>query len=344
MILAGDVGGTKILLGVYRREGAGVVRERSEVFASEDFTGLAEVVRAFLRHVGMAGGEVEAACFGVAGPVLGNATRTPNLAWEIDGDALAADAGLSRALLVNDLAATAEGILALRPDQLVTLQEGIADPTGNAVLIAAGTGLGMALLPRIPAGDGSSRLHPVATEGGHQDFAPRNAGEEALRVTLAKRYGRVSVERVVSGPGLVATYHHLRETGAAPEDPELRDRIERTDPGRAISRAVLDDGDPLATRALDLFVAAYGAAAGNLALVGLATGGVYLGGGIAPKILPRLQHGPFLDAFRDKGRFRGLMERLPVRVILNPRTAMLGAALAGARLLPPLQDPAASSG
>jgi glucokinase len=276
--------------------------------------------------------------------VLGNATRTPNLAWEIDGDALAAAVGLPRALLVNDLAATAEGMLALRPDQLVTLQEGTADPIGNAVLIAAGTGLGMALLPSIPAAGGTSRLHPVATEGGHQDFAPRNADEEALRDTLAARYGRVSVERVVSGPGLVAIYHHLRETGAAPEDPELRDRIERTDPGSAISRAALDDGDPLAGRALDLFVAAYGAAAGNLALVGLATGGVYLGGGIAPKILPRLQHGPFLDAFRDKGRFRGLMEGMPIRVILNPHTAMLGAALVGARLLPPLQGPAASSG
>jgi glucokinase len=222
-------------------------------------------------------------------------------------------------------------VLVLRPDQVATLQEGEPDPDGNAVLIAAGTGLGMALLPRIPAPGGGLRLHPVATEGGHQDFAPRNAAEFALRESLAKRYGRVSVERVVSGPGLVAIYQHLVETGAAPEDPELRDRIQRTDPGSAISRAALEEGDPLAGRALDLFVAAYGAAAGNLALVGFATAGVFVGGGIAPKILPRLQDGSFLEAFRDKGRFRPLVERMPVRVVLNPRAALLGAARVAAR-------------
>jgi glucokinase len=332
MILAGDVGGTKINLGVYRRDDspAGVTRERSEQFASEDFTNLVEVVRKFLRHVDVRAEDVESACFGVAGPVLDNVTRTPNLAWEIDGYALAAEVRLAKVLLINDLVATAEGMLVLRPDQLATLQEGEADADGNAVLIAAGTGLGMALLPRIPS-PGGFRLYPVATEGGHQDFAPRNAAELALRDSLARRYGRVSVERVVSGPGLVAIYQHLVETGAAPEDPELRDRMERTDPGSAISRAALEEGDPLAGRALDLFVAAYGAAAGNLALVGFATAGVFLGGGIAPKILPRLLDGPFLDAFRDKGRFRPLVERMPVRVVLNPRTAMLGAARVAAR-------------
>jgi len=333
MILAGDVGGTKIALGLYRRAGDGVKRQRSETFASEDFGGLAEVVTAFLRHAEVHAGDVESACFGVAGPVIDNATRTPNLAWEIDGDTVAADTGLPRVLLINDLRANAEGMLALRPERLATLQEGEPDPGGNAVLIAAGTGLGMALLPRVPSGDPAGRLVPVATEGGHQDFAPRNEREFALQRSLAGRYGRVSVERVVSGPGLVAIYHHLREAGEAPEDPEVGDRIERTDPGSAISHAAIEDGDPLAAAALDLFIAAYGAAAGNLALVGFATAGVYLGGGIAPKVLTRLQDGPFLDAFRDKGRFRELVERMPVRVILDPRAALLGAARVAARAL-----------
>ena len=327
MILAGDVGGTKIALGLYRREGdggdAGVKRERSETFASDEFTGLAEVVRAFLRHAGSRAEDVESACFGVAGPVLDNVTRTPNLAWEIDGFALAADTELPRVLLINDLVATAEGMLALPPEQLATLQAGEPDPRGNAVLLAAGTGLGMALLPRIPVAGGDTggeagRLFPVATEGGHQDFAPRDERELALQATLAKRYGRVSVERVVSGPGLVAIYEHLRAAGEAPEDPEVRDRIERTDPGSAISRAALEQGDPLAAAALDLFVSAYGAAAGNLALVGFATAGVYVGGGIAPKILARLQHGPFLDSFRAKGRFRELWSACPSTSFSTP--------------------------
>jgi glucokinase len=261
----------------------------------------------------------------VAGPVLGNATRTSNLAWEIDGDAVAATTRLRRLTLVNDLLATAEGLPALSRDQVHVLQEGRPDPRGNAALIAAGTGLGMALLPRV----GEGRV-PLPSEGGHQGFAPRNEEEDGLLDFLRRRHGRVSVERVVSGPGLVAVYQSLRESGRAPEDPELADRLERTDPGDAISRAAFA-GDPLASAALDLFVAAYGAAAGDLALVALATGGLWVGGGIAPKILDRLAAGLFLAAFRDKGRFRPLMETIPVTVVLDPATALLGAARLAAR-------------
>jgi glucokinase len=259
--------------------------------------------------------------------VLDNTTSTPNLAWEIDGDGVAKDVGLPRLWLINDLLATAEGIPSLGEGELAVLQQGEEDEDGNAVLLAAGTGLGMCLMPRI-----GGRLIPVATEGGHQDFAPRNEREVGLLHELTRRYGRVSVERVVSGPGLVAIYRHLRHAGVAKEDPEVRDRIERTDPGSAISRAALEDGDPLATAALDVFVSAYGAVVGSLALLGLATAGVYVGGGIAPKILSKLQEGEFLAAFRDKGRFRGLVEKMPVRVILNPEAALLGAARVAAGL------------
>jgi glucokinase len=337
MILAGDVGGTKIALGLFERQGDDLERERVETFASEDYNGLASAVRAFFKHAEVDAGSIESTCFGVAGPVLDNRAQAPNLAWEIDGDAVAEELGLGGVWLINDLLATAEGIPTLAEHELAWLQEGEADADGNAALIAAGTGLGMCLLPRV-----EGRLVPVATEGGHQSFAPRNAMEVELMRRLEARYGRVSVERVVSGPGLVALYHHLRETGTYTENAELRDRIERTDAGSAISRAALEDGDPLASAALDAFVSAYGAAAGDLALVGLATGGVFVGGGIAPKILARLQDGPFLDAFRAKGRFRDLVSAIPVRVILNPRTALRGAAqvAAGLGLRHPSDGPA----
>ncbi|HEX2254602.1 MAG TPA: glucokinase [Thermoanaerobaculia bacterium] len=322
LILGGDVGGTKIACGLFADDGA--VRPRlvfGETFAGADFPGLGAVVDAFLARAGVEPERVRSACFGVAGPVIGNATRTPNLAWEIDGLRLAAETRLPRVLLINDLLATAHGVPLLAPSEFAALQEGTVDPGGNVALIAAGTGLGMALLPRL-----SGAFRPVATEGGHQDFPPRDEQEIALLRTLQGRYGRVSLERVVSGPGLVAVYQHLRDSGFAAEDPELRDRMERTDAAAAISRAAQVDGDPLAREALDVFTAAYGAAAGNLALVAFATAGLYVGGGIAPKILDKLHDGTFLAAFRDKGRFRGFMERIPVRVILEPATAMLGAA------------------
>lgn len=326
-LIAGDLGGTNLRLGLFALEpGAAEPRlVHRETFASADFAGLAPVVETFLEAVDVRPEELAAACFGVAGPVLGNATRTPNLAWEIDGDEVAGAVGLGRLTLINDLLATAEGLPALSADQVVTLQEGRPDPRGHGALIAAGTGLGMSLLPLV----GEARL-ALPSEGGHQDFAPRNEEEDGLLDFLRRRHGHVSVERVVSGPGLVAVYHYLKESGRAAEDPELADRIERTDPGDAISRAAFA-GDPLASAALDLFVAAYGAAAGNLALVGFATAGLWVGGGIAPKIADRLVDGPFLAAFRDKGRFAPMMATIPVSLVLEPATAMLGAARVAAR-------------
>jgi glucokinase len=324
VILGGDIGGTKCNLGLFEVVDGGPRLERSQSFHSGDFSGLGEVLRAFLGSDG--GHGVQAACCGVAGPVLDNRTETPNLAWAIDGEQVAREAGLPRVLLINDLVATAEGIPLLTDDQVVTLHPGApgkAGQEGNRVLIAAGTGLGTSLLPAI---DG--KWVPVPSEGGHADFAPRNDDEIGLlRHLQARLGGRVSVERLVSGPGLFHLYEYLRDSGHAPESPEVRAALDRSDdPVPVIGESGLAHRCSLCSRALDLFVAGYGAAAGNLALVGTATGGVYVGGGIAPKILPRIQEGGFLRAFLDKGRFTDFLDAIPVRVILEPRTAMYGAA------------------
>ena len=358
VILAGDVGGTKANLGLFEMSGEGPLKLLAAAsFASSAFAGLAAVVEAFLRQaspvVGAGGGraEVTAACFGVAGPVIDNRTSTPNLAWEIDGGELARGLGLPAVLLINDLVATAEGIPLLADDELVALQAGeprqpqagvetrpgreaSGPAAGNQVLIAAGTGLGMALLPVA----GGVRV-TVPSEGGHADYAPRDADEAALLLYLRRRFGEhVSVERVVSGPGLVVIYEHLRDAGDVAESPAVRAALSAAaspaaggaeaagEPARVIAEAALAGADALCGRALDMFISAYGAAAGNLALTGTAVGGVYLGGGIAPKILPRLAGGSFIRAFLDKGRFETYLRRIPVRVLLNDRTAMLGAA------------------
>jgi glucokinase len=332
LLLAGDVGGTKTNLGLFDPPAGGTPRLlRSGHYASPDFPGLAPMLAAFL---GTDGARVGAACFGVPGPVVGNRTQTPNLAWELDGAEISQVSGIPAVRLINDLVATAEGIPLLGTEDLAVLHPG--DPAaavgrggeGNRVLIAAGTGLGMSLLPWI-----GGRHVPVASEGGHMDFAPRNALEVALASTLGARYGRVSVERVVSGPGLQSLYEHLRGNPEARETPEVVARLGAADdPSRVIAEAALAGESPLCVRALDLFASAYGAAAGNLALVGTATGGVYVGGGIAPKILPKLLDGTFLQAFLDKGRFRSFLAAIPVRVILNDRAAMFGAASVAARL------------
>lgn len=327
MILAGDVGGTKTNIGLFEVV-AGVPRLlRAEKLRSVEYPGLAALLSAFLaRNPGL---EIEIACFGVPGPVLDNRARTPNLAWEIDGDLVAKQAGLPGLLLINDLVATAEGIPLLGEDETAVLQAGMPHPPdepGNRALIAAGTGLGMALLPRI--GD---VWVPVSSEGGHADFPPRNEEEIGLLRYLRERFGRVSTERVLSGPGLFNIYSYLRDARRMPENPLVREALSRgEDPARRIGEAGLatqaDQYCDLCARALQIFTAVYGATAGNLALTGTATGGVWLGGGIAPKILPRLVDGLFIQTFVAKGRFVPFLERIPVRVILNDKAAMLGAA------------------
>jgi glucokinase len=331
-ILAGDIGGTKTNLALFDVAPDGRLGElRTASFHSADYPGLEEVVAAFLAP-GEAGSGIGAACFGIAGPVVDNRVATPNLAWVADGARLAERIPARSVLLLNDLVATADAIPVLAPAETAVLLAGEpsrAADTGNRALIAAGTGLGMALLPRL-----GGAWHPVASEGGHIDLAPRTDEEiDLLRYLRAKLGGRVSVERVLSGPGLVRLYEFLRDTGRAAASPAVEAALaEGSDGGRAIGAEGLS-GIGICAAALHRFAALYGAVAGNVALLGTATGGIYLGGGIAPKILPALRDGTFAAAFVDKGRFRAFLERIAVRVILDDRAALLGAARRAAALL-----------
>jgi glucokinase len=334
-ILAGDIGGTKTNIGLFEVVDGVPQLSRSATFHSAEYPGLAPIVTAFLA-VGPPAA-VRAACFGIAGPVIDNRVTTPNLSWQIDGAQVAAEAGLPAVLLINDLVATAEGIPLLAESDTAVLHAGVPEPPGhegNQALLAAGTGLGMALLPRLPGGNGA--WVPVPSEGGHADFAARNEDEIGLLRYLRERYGRVSIERVLSGPGLFNIYTYLRDIRHAPESAEVREAIAHgDDPARVIGEHGLSEGCALCAKALEMLTAVYGAVAGNLALTGTATNGVWLGGGIAPKILPRLADGLFLQTFLAKGRFVPFLERVPVRVILNQRTAMLGAARRAAATLTP---------
>jgi len=314
VILAGDVGGTKTLLALYDASG-GTLREK--IYPSAEFGSLAEILRRFLGEG--PSGALEAACFAVAGPVVDGRSRPTNLPWELDEPALAEILG-ARVRLVNDLEGAGYGVLALGPEQSVVLQAGV-QRQGNMAVIAAGTGLGEAIVVRTGAGH-----HVVASEGGHADFGPRTELETALLGYLRQEYGRVSYERLLSGPGLQNIYRFLRDSGVATEPEWLRVRMAEEDPAAVISEVGLAADHPLCAQALDLFVSVYGAEAGNLALKAFALGGVYVAGGIAPKILPKLEDGTFSAAFVDKGRLADLMRSLPVRVVLNPRIALFGAA------------------
>jgi len=325
MVLAGDVGGTKIRLALVEDAGGGAPRVlREATLASRAHASLDDAIAAFL--AGGPAGVVEAVCVGVAGPVIDGRCVATNLAWEVSEAQLARAAGARRARLLNDLEAAGHGVLTLDPAALRALQPG-APRRGNVALIAAGTGLGEALL----VWDGRRHL-VVPSEGGHADFAPRTDLEIELLAFLRKEHGRVSYERVLSGPGLLAVYRFLRQGSGVPEPAWLAARMAADDPSAAIAEAALDGEDAVCGRALDLFVSVYGAEAGNLALKALALGGVFVGGGIAPKIVERLSGGGFVDAFRDKGRLADLMATIPVHVVLDDRAALLGAALVGLAL------------
>ena len=318
MILAGDVGGTKTALALFELRDGALVLEREATLPSREFPAFEDAVARFLD--GGTRPAVEAACLGVAGPVVNGRSVTTNLPWQLDEATLAASLPARRVRLLNDLEATGYGVLTLPPTALEPLQRGAAR-RGNMVLIAAGTGLGEALL----IWDGQRHL-VVASEGGHVDFAPRTDLETELLRFLRKELGRVSYERVLSGPGLYNVYRFLRDTGGLPEPSWLHDRIATGDPSAVVSEVGLAGGHPLCVQALDLFVSVYGAEAGNLALKALAVGGVFVGGGIAPKIRAKLADGTFVTAFCDKGRFAELMASIPVSLVLEPRAALLGAA------------------
>ena len=318
VVLAGDIGGTKTLLALAEREGGGVRVVREERYPSRQYPGLAPIVREFLRDVH---DPVVSACFGVAGPVIAGTCRTPNLPWFITERELEEKTGLTRVRLINDFAAAALGVLALPPEALVTLHEGQPEEGGNKAVIGAGTGLGQAAL----YWDGQ-RYRVSATEGGHAGFAPQGELQRELLASLEKTHYPVPAEWVVSGPGLVRAYRFLVQRGVSTW-PEVLQAIARDDPAEVIARHALTKTDLACEQALDLFAAAYGAEASNVALRTLATGGVYVAGGIAPKILSKLQDGTFLTAFLTKGRMSALVERIPLYVVLEPRAGLLGAAL-----------------
>lgn len=328
MILAGDIGGTKTTLAVFEasREAPGFDRDSAivETYDSRRFAHFSEILRDFRDRFQP---QLRAGCIGIAGPVRENRCTATNLPWSLDGADLARSLGVGEFTLLNDLEAAGYGIDVLRADEIEELQAGAANVSGNRAVIAAGTGLGEAGL----FWDGAAH-RPFATEGGHADFAPQNELEIALLRFLQREHGHASWEHVVSGPGLVDIYRFLRASGEIAlddEPPELAVEMASGDPAAAISRYAGRSGgatSPLCARTLDLFVGCYGAEAGNLALKTMATGGLYIGGGIAPKNLERMKNGRFIAAFCDKSRMRPLLEAMPVRVLLNAQTALLGAA------------------
>jgi glucokinase len=322
LFLAGDIGGTKTRLALAEVAGTKVDIVHEASFPSRGYETFDALLGEFLATV-----ESPAhAAFGIAGPVQGSVVQTTNLPWRIDADELLARYGFACALL-NDLEATASGIPALNESDLLTLQPGVPDAAGNAAVIAAGTGLGEAGL----YWDGR-RHRPFATEGGHASFSPGDELEMTFFLYLRQQFGHVSWERVVSGMGLFSLYQFMCLYRKAEPPQWLADEMRDGDAAAAISNAALAGRDEICVETLQRFVSLYGVEAGNLALKIMSRGGLYLGGGIAPKILPLLRDGVFIEAFLNKGRMRPLLEAMPVRVILNDRAALLGAALSASQL------------
>jgi glucokinase len=317
MILAGDVGGTKVHLALYNFTNGNLQHIRDERYPAKDYSGLEEIVREFL-----AADEVSSACFGVPGPVRDGRLRLTNLPWTLDSRELARNLKIEHIFLINDLEANGYGVAELKADQIYTLSEGDASQIGNRALIAAGTGLGEGIL----AWNGKQHV-PMPSEGGHSDYGPRNEDEiDLLRFLKQKYNGRVSYERVVAGMGITNIYDFLRDVRGMEEPTWLRDRLASEDPNAVITELALAAKSEICEKTLDMYVSAYGAEAGNLALKILSVGGLYLGGGIAPRILEKLKDGTFIKSFTDKGRLSQLLINMPVRVILESRAALLGAA------------------
>ena len=347
MILAGDIGGTKINLALYDWENERVEPIREDSVWTADYESLEEVLTEFLEEPTSTESDLDdesededdastkappaespltAACFGVPGPVLNNTCRTTNVPWTIEGDKLAEFLNIPKVRLLNDLEATAYGLPLLKPDEIEDLNPNAPSPPpdGNRALLAAGTGLGESLI----VWNGKD-YQICPSEGGHADFAPNNDMEIELLRYIRTSYLHVSYERVLSGPGLHLIYQFLRDTQKN-EPTWFAEKIPTADPTSLIAEAGLSGKPDICKQALQLFVSIYGAEAGNMALKTLAMGGVYIGGGMAPKILPALQDGTFMKSFLAKGRYKRLLGKIPVRVILNPHTALLGAAFVAA--------------
>lgn len=322
-ILAADVGGTKTWLATFRAEGidsaAPLTMQRASKYSSQSAGSLEQLVGEFLEDEST---PVDFACFGLPGPVTGTHAKLVNLPWEIDAGSLTEKFRFRGCFLINDLVANAYGIGELRAGDFALLHPGAPEASGNMAVISPGTGLGEAGI----FWDGRKHV-PFACEGGHCDFAPRTELELALHQHLLQPYGHISFERVLSGSmGIPNIYKFLRDTGRVAETPAVADLLRTRDPGAVISAAASDASCPLCVQTMEIFTTILGAEAGNLALKTMATGGVFIGGGIAGKILPLLQRPPLLEAFFAKGRFSDFMRRIPLRVILNDRAALLGAA------------------
>jgi glucokinase len=325
MILAGDVGGTKVDLALCKFDNGQLLTVHDHKYHARDFPGLVQIVEAFLVECKQTLGQpvdVLAACFGVPGPVRHGRLKLTNLPWVLDSNQLRVDLKIEHVFLINDLEANGYGIAELTPDQILVLSKGDPAAEGNRGLIAAGTGLGEAIL----VWNGHSHL-PMASEGGHSDFAARNEEEINLLRYLQKIVGgRVSSERVISGLGLANVYAYCRDVKGLEEPQWLKDRMREEDPNAVIGELGESGASELCVEALHIFVSAYGAEAGNLALKILSVGGMYVGGGIAPKLLKKMQDGTFMKAFTDKGRLSDLLVQTPVRLILESRAALMGAA------------------
>jgi len=319
VILAGDIGGTKSILGLFSCEEEAPSLLVKQSFLSRDYRDFYDLLAVFLGDQNQ--GEIQAACFGVAGPVLNQSCKMTHLSWRIEAKDLARRFKIAKLFLLNDLEATAFGVLRCPDRALSPLNPGVDTPGVNKAVLAAGTGLGEALL--FCRG---GQYEPSPSEAGNADFAPRSPLEIALLEELFKKYKRVSLESILSGPGLVRLYQFFLARMDSKTPPWLVERFASEDCAQVISETALLEKDEVCIRALDLFVSIYGAEAGNLALRSFAIGGIYIGGGIAPKILKKLQGGGFMSAFLDKGRFGSWLERIPVQVILEPETALYGAA------------------
>lgn len=319
MILVGDIGGTKTVLAIYQAMDGHWECIRKRQFGSNEYSEFDDLLNEF---VGEETGKPSAACIGVAGPVINGDCVTTNLPWSLKAGEIGEFLDTSRVKLLNDLEAAAWGVPELDESEIAALNPlAEKNPVGHMAVIAAGTGLGEAVLFR----DGDE-LHAMATEGGHTDFAANSEQEDALLKFLRTKYpGHVSYERVVSGEGLVNIYQFLKSQGRFVESQAIEQQMMAEDPASVIGKAGVAGKDDLCVEALRLFCKIYGAEAGNLALNCLPYGGIYLAGGIGPKILPRLQKGDFMEGFLNKGRYRDMLEKIPVKVCLNPEVAILGA-------------------
>ena len=331
MLLAGDIGGTKTLLRLAELGASGKQTTVAEQrYVSADWGDLTVMVQDFLDGVRKSHSDISisAACFGIAGPVSGRQAWVTNLPWELNANSMETALDIANVRLINDFAAVGYGLEALGDDDLVTLQEGDEASHGPRALIGAGTGLGQGILAWQ-----SDHYEVLASEGGHVEFAPRNALQIELLAHLMERFGHVSAERVCCGRGLVNIFEFLRDTEKGKPGDELAQALQTGgDAAASISMAAMAETDLLAGQAMDIFVDIYGAQAGNLGLTCLATGGVYVAGGIAPKIIDRLTTGSFVHAFNDKGRMVKLTEKMPVKVVMNAQVGLLGAAVAASRL------------